>query len=152
MRAQGPEDTKRAEKESRPNEYEEMRDKGFSKEDRATIFYRPHLFFFKGVGRRELRNYLDSVQRLLPMPPKSTPITAALIDKTFRGKSGRVKHAERATESVLRAKANRSRKSKEHKRYLADIKVFGDMSKAEWREFQAEANKLYSQFGSGKVG
>ncbi len=129
-----PFDYRRSNREPAPNEYDLLRDKGMSKEDRATVFYRSHTWLVEGPDRKETRNYMESVHRLLPMPRGGSPITSNIIDKTFRGESGRAKRARRALDAAIRSKSNRAKKSQEHKAYLAGTSKYGRVSKSEWRE------------------
>lgn len=70
------------------NEYDAM-----PKEERAAHFYRP--YEKHRHARREFGQYRESLTRLLPMAPKSAPMTRDVMAKLFRGTSGKTRRAER---------------------------------------------------------
>lgn len=109
-RVHNPAREKKLEQEMRPNPYDDM-----PREARGAVFYRAHTYTTRGPGRRELRDYANAIARLLPMPPGSTPITQAAMDKLFRGKPGRVKVEERAA-----ARQERSKLKKRAKRFARE--------------------------------
>ena len=96
-----------SEKEPRANAYEKL-----PKEQRAPLFYGTNTPDEEGNvlvaegGRRDTRDYIESVGRLLPVTKGGAPMTRAVMSKMFRGKSGKQRREERA------AKAEAARKER----------------------------------------
>lgn len=62
---------------------------GMTKEERSDEFYRFYSFEKKSAGRRETREYIDSLQRMLSSPSGSEPLRRETLKRAFVGESGR---------------------------------------------------------------
>lgn len=74
-----------------------------SRAERAEVYYSK-----EKRGRKDERDYAESIARLLPVVKGSTPITQEDMRKLFRGKTGKQKREERAAKKAATEAAARA--------------------------------------------
>lgn len=78
-------------------------------------------------GRRDTRDYAESISRLLPMAKGSAPMTREVMEKMFRGKSG----AQRREERKAKKNAERAARHLEAEAKRAEARAAAEPKGAE---------------------